>query len=82
MTDKKVDFTNDVIMADLMLRLTAMESLLLDKGLFTKEEMLKVVDEIATKASNMVMQKAIESKNVEDFVANLSKPIKDDSKNN
>jgi hypothetical protein len=73
MIKKNDDFANDVLMADLMLRLTAMEKLLLDKGLFTKAEFMQVVDEIAQKASDAVMEKAKISKNTEDFIANLEK---------
>jgi hypothetical protein len=82
MSDKKANLTNDILMMDLMLRLTSMERLLLEKGVFTKEELLKIVEDVATKASQTVIEKANSAKGVEDFISNLEKPTKDHSKNN
>jgi len=58
MSDKKPEITNDILMADLMLRVTTMEKLLLDKGIISREDFLKVMEEIASNASKVVLEKA------------------------
>ena len=74
MSDKKDEnITSDIILADLMLRVAVLEQLLLQKGTLNKEEVLKATEEIATKASKVVMERAQSSKSVEEFVSNLEK---------
>lgn len=60
MTDdkKKPEITNDILMADIMLRVTTMEKLLIDKGVVSKEEFLSVMEEIAKSVSKIVIDKA------------------------
>lgn len=75
MTDKKTDskqeITNDVLMADIMLRVTAIEKLLIEKGVFTQEELANSTDEIAKRVAKVVLEKAQSSKNIEEFISNL-----------
>ncbi len=71
MSDKKTELTTDVLLADVMLRVTAIEKLLIDKGVFTKEELAKTTEEIAQRISKIVLEKAQASKNVEEFVNKL-----------
>lgn len=80
MTDKKEtrDISADVLMADTMLRLTAMEKLLLDKGIFTKEELTKMTDEIAQKVAHVILEKAQAAKNMEGFIADLEQSARAD----
>jgi hypothetical protein len=74
MTDKKLDkqnVTNDILMADVMLRVTAMEKLLIEKGVFTQEELTATTEEIAKRVAKVVLEKAQASKNIEEFIASL-----------
>lgn len=71
MADKKTELTTDVLLADVMLRVTAIEKLLIEKGVFTQEELAKTTEEIAQRVAKVVLEKAQSSKNIEDFVAKL-----------
>lgn len=80
MTDKKDgknELTSDIMMADIMLRVTAMEKLLVDKGLLTQAELAAANDEIAKKVAKVVLERAQASKNLEEFVAELESSSKD-----
>jgi hypothetical protein len=52
------DFTNDVLIADALLRLKTMESLLITKGIFTQEEFDKTMNDIASKIAKTILQRA------------------------
>ena len=74
MTDKKdskKELTTDVLIADVMLRVTAMEKLLIEKGVFTQSELNDATEEIAKRVAKVVLEKAQASKNLESFVADL-----------
>jgi hypothetical protein len=74
MTNKKNDMseiTNDMLFADIMLRLTAMENLLLSKGLFTKEELVIATEDIAKKIEQIMLAKASTLKTVEELISSL-----------
>ena len=74
--DNKQDITTDMLMADVMLRITAMEKILIDKGIFTVEELQASTKEIAERVTKVVMEKAASSKNIEDFISKLEIPKK------
>lgn len=81
MTDKKDgknDLTSDIMMADIMLRVTAMEKLLIDKGILNQAELAATNDEIAKKVAKVVLERAQASKNLEEFVSDLEKSAKED----
>jgi hypothetical protein len=69
--DNKQEITNDVLMADVMLRITAMEKLLIEKGVFTSEELTQSTEEIAKRVAKVVMEKVQASKNVQEFISDL-----------
>jgi hypothetical protein len=80
MIDKKIDkqeITSDILMADAMLRITALEKLLLEKGLFTQEELTVATEEIAKRVAQVVLEKAQSSKNIKDFISKLENTAKD-----
>jgi hypothetical protein len=79
MTDdkKKTPITNDVLIADIMLRVTSMEKLLIDKGIFTLEELTATTEEIARNVARVVLEKAQASKTVDEFLAELKGEAKD-----
>jgi len=75
--NKKAELTTDVLMADVMLRVTAMEKLLIEKGVFTQEELAVSTEEIAKRVAKVVLEKAQASKNIEELVADLESSVKD-----
>lgn len=79
MTDqkKKPEVTNDVLIADVMLRVAAIEKLLIEKGTFTQEELAKATDEIAKRVAKVVLEKAQSSKNIDEFIASLEGSVKE-----
>ena len=52
------DFSMEMLVADLMLRITAMEKLLLDKNLISKEELMSLTEDMAKQVSKNIMEKA------------------------
>ena len=52
------DFSMEMLVADLMLRITAMEKLLLDKNLISKEELMSLTEDMAKQVSKTIMEKA------------------------
>ncbi len=78
MSDKKLkqELTNDVLMADVMLRVTAIEKLLIEKGVFTQEELTNSTEEIAKRVAKVVLEKAQSSKTVDEFISNLESATK------
>jgi hypothetical protein len=72
--DKKLDqkeITSDILIADIMLRVTAMEKLLIEKGLFTQEELTAATEEFAKKVAKIVLEKANSKKTLEDLMSSL-----------
>jgi TPP-dependent pyruvate/acetoin dehydrogenase alpha subunit len=52
------ELTNDVLIADVLLRLKTLENLLLAKGVFTQEEYDAATAEIAAKIAKTILQRA------------------------
>jgi hypothetical protein len=80
MSDKKpnpLDFTSDILIADIMLRITAIEKLLIDKGLFTQKELIDTTEEIAKRIAKVVLEKVSLSKNLDEFITSLETDAKD-----
>lgn len=76
MTDKKdpkKELTSEFLLADIMLRITSLEKILLEKGVFTQEELSVTTDEIAKRVAKVVLEKAQASKHLEDLVTDLQK---------
>jgi hypothetical protein len=57
MTDKQPD-TFDLLLADLMLRVTVIEKILIDKGIIAKEEYITLIEDVAKKAANAIIEQA------------------------
>jgi len=79
MSDKK-ELNTDILIADIMLRLTALEKLLIEKGLLTQAELATTTDELAKRVAKVVLEKVQASKQVEEFVADLEKSTGTDKK--
>ena len=71
--DKKEtpEITADILLADILLRITVLEKLLFDKKILDQEEYSKELEAIAIKASNAILKKVENSKNVQEFIASL-----------
>jgi TPP-dependent pyruvate/acetoin dehydrogenase alpha subunit len=76
MTTKKPELTSDILIADVMLRITAIEKLLIEKGVFTQEELTAATEEIAKHVAKVVLEKAQATKSIDEFVASLSPEAK------
>jgi TPP-dependent pyruvate/acetoin dehydrogenase alpha subunit len=61
-----------LLLADLMLRVTVLEKLLIDKGTLSKEEVIALSDEIATKVTENITKQANATKTVEDILNEAS----------
>jgi TPP-dependent pyruvate/acetoin dehydrogenase alpha subunit len=58
------DLTTDILISDAIIRLSALEKLLLDKNIFTKEELSNVTAEIVESVSKIIL-KNVEEKPVD-----------------
>lgn len=71
----------DVLLADILLRLTVLEKLLFDKNILNKEEYSAELEAIAIQASKAVLKNVEKTKNVEEFLAKLEEDArKNDTK--
>jgi hypothetical protein len=70
-SDQSNNLTNDVLIADMMLRITSMEKLLMEKNVFTQEELQKTTTDIAEKVAAVMIEKAKAAKNLPNFIADL-----------
>lgn len=72
MADKpSPEITTDILIADAMLRLTALENLLLKKGVFTKLELEEMTREITERVSKAILQKVQLSNSLDQFISSL-----------
>lgn len=58
MSKKDTTLDNDMLVADALLRLRALENLLVAKGLITKEEFSKEIDAVARQVAKSILEKA------------------------
>ena len=82
-SDKKSNnnLNNDVFIADIMLRLSALEKILIDKGIINQSELTAMTKDIAEKVARTVVDKLNNSKDMESFVGELNKEPKKDFNN-
>ena len=69
--DTPLELTTDILLADILLRLTVLEKMLFDKKVLIQEEYVKELEEIAIRASKAILKKVENSKNVKEFIASL-----------
>lgn len=67
---------NYLMLAEILLRISSLEKLLLSKGLFTKEEYTKIVEEISSEAAKNILNKAMVSGDLDKIVDDLKKESK------
>ncbi len=72
------ELTNDVLIADVLLRLKTLETILLSKGIFTQEEYDLIKEEITVKIAKTILQNANVPGNLDELISNLQskKPVK------
>ena len=78
---KPSDLTSDVLLADAMLRLSALEKVLIDKGIIGKDELKAMTNILIEKVTKVIMDQVSSSKNLDDFVAALGTDLKKELKN-
>lgn len=71
MFNNRKEFANDMMLADVMLRITAIERLLIEKKFFTQEELIKTTEDIAKSVAKVVLEKATSAKSVEELITSL-----------
>ena len=57
-TDDKAELTTNILLTDIMLRLSAMEKLMIDKGIMTREEYSEATKVLAEKVNKIIKEKA------------------------
>jgi hypothetical protein len=72
------DFNTDILLADAMLRLTALEKLLIQKGIITKSELNDLTAVLVENVTKVILDKVQSSKDLNDFVASLTNEVKKD----
>lgn len=72
--DKKqaVELTNDVLIADALLRLKTLETILINKGIFSQEEYDVVMNDIASKVAKTILQRANVPGDLDKLIESLS----------
>jgi hypothetical protein len=78
---KPVDISLDMMLADAMLRITALEKILVNKGIINSQELQGMNTELAKKVAQVVMEKLEASKNLDDFIGSLAENNNKDLKN-
>jgi len=70
------ELSNEMMMADALLRLRAIENLLMAKGIFTKEEFSQEMSTIATQIAKTILQKANVPGDLDELIKSLQEPKK------
>jgi hypothetical protein len=83
MSEKKppLDLNGDMLLADALLRVTALETVLINKNIVTREELNEVTNNLVEKVTKLVLDKLQNAKSVEDFVVTLGNEAKKHDKN-
>jgi hypothetical protein len=56
--DQSQQLTNDVLIADALLRIRVLELLLVQKGIVSESELQQVVQDLSEKITNSILQKS------------------------
>lgn len=73
------ELTNDVLIADALLRLRTLEVLLINKGIFTQEEFTHEMSTIANQIAKSILQKAQVPGDLDELIKNLGSTKKDNN---
>lgn len=75
------ELTNDVLIADALLRLKTLETILVAKGIFTLEEYNAAMNDIASKIARTILQNANVPGNIDELIRGLQGNKKKDPGN-
>ncbi len=65
--------TSDVLIADALLQLRALEKILIDKGVFTQEEFTHEMEAITKQITKSILQKANVQGDLDEIISSLGK---------
>lgn len=65
------EISNDMLIADVLLRLKAMENILVAKGIFTTEEFTQEMESIARQIAKSLLQKAKVPGDLDELIKSL-----------
>ncbi len=65
--------TSDVLIADALLQLRALEKILIDKGVFTQEEFAREMEAITKQITKSILQKANVQGDLDEIISSLGK---------
>lgn len=70
-TKQAEDLTNDMLLADALLRISTLENLLVEKGIFTREEFNKATYIAASNIAKVILQRANVPGDLDFIISNL-----------
>lgn len=76
--DQATELTNNIAIADILVRLTALENTLINSGIMSKDKYLEEIKTLSSKVAKSILQKA----NIPGDLEELIKNINDQGKNN
>lgn len=76
------ELTNEMMLADALLRLRSLEKLLIAKGVFTQEEFSQEMDVLAKQIAKSLLEKAHVKGNIDELIESLQKSNKTPSNGN
>lgn len=65
------EFTTEMMIADILLRLKSLENLLFAKGLITEEEYLKEMEKVAQQISKSLLEKAQAQGGIDELINSI-----------
>jgi hypothetical protein len=73
MTDKLADseLTTDVLLADVLIRLTVLEKLLISKDVFSQEELTQLTQSLTEQISQAIVSKTKTVQSLDEFIQSL-----------
>lgn len=75
---KNNDMSNDIMIADILLRITTLEKLLVSKGILSQEEINTTMDDLSSK----ILKSILEKSNIPGDHDEILKNMKDDKSKN
>ena len=68
---ESTDLTNDMLVADILLRLRTLENILIKKGVFTKDEFQEEMEHLAKQIAKSILQNAGVPGEIDDILKSL-----------
>ena len=65
------EMTSELMMADALLRITALEKILINKGIFTKEEFNDLIQEISAQIAKKILESANFNGDIDKIISEL-----------